>query len=357
MTPALTDMRLLIVDDNAANVALLEQLLQDAGYTNVRSTRDARDAPKLCADWQPDLVLLDLHMPHLSGFQVLAAIADQPREPVNLPVLVLTADATPDARHRALLQGARDFATKPLDHTEVLLRVRNLLHTRHLHQRLHDRNLILAKAVRERTEELEHARLEALTVLAAATEYRDDDTRQHTQRVGHTAALIAQALDLPEPTVATIRDAAPLHDIGKIGIPDHILLKPGRLTPDERTVMQRHAEIGARILAPTRSPVLRAAADIARTHHEHWEGNGYPHGLQADRIPLAGRITAVADVFDALTHERPYKPAWPLDRALAEIVGQAGRQFDPRVTHAFAVLDHASLIHDAAAPEHQPLAA
>jgi putative two-component system response regulator len=347
MTAVLTHMRLLIVDDNAANVALLEQLLQDAGYTNLRSTRDPRNVAELCADWHPDLVLLDLHMPHLSGFQVLAAIADRLGEPVNLPVLVLTADATPDARHRALSQGARDFVTKPLDHAEVLLRVGNLLHARRLQRRLQERNLVLATAVRERTDELEQARLEALSVLAAATEYRDDDTRQHTQRVGRTAALIAQALDLGDESVATIRDAAPLHDIGKIGIPDHILLKPGRLTPDERSVMQGHAEIGARILAPTRSPVLRAAADIARTHHEHWDGNGYPHGLQAERIPLAGRITAVADVFDALTHERPYKPAWPLDRALAEILNQAGRQFDPRVAHAFATLNHASLIDEA----------
>jgi response regulator RpfG family c-di-GMP phosphodiesterase/signal transduction histidine kinase len=357
MTSPLTDMRLLIVDDNAANVAVLEQLLDAAGYSNVLSTRDARAVAALCASWRPDLVLLDLHMPHLSGFEVLAAIADQLGEPVNLPVLVLTADATPDARRRALSQGARDFVTKPLDHAEVLLRVRNLLHTRHLQQRLQDRNLILADAVHERTEDLEQARLEALTVLAAATEYRDDDTHQHTQRVGHTAALIAQALDLPEPAVATIRDAAPLHDIGKIGLPDHILLKPGRLTPEERAAMQRHVEIGARILAPARSPVLRAAAEIARTHHEHWDGNGYLAGLQGEDIPLAGRITAVADVFDALAHQRPYKPAWPLERAVATIAQGAGQQFDPRVAHAFATLDHATLINDTATPQHQPLPA
>jgi putative two-component system response regulator len=175
--------------------------------------------------------------------------------------------------------------------------------------------------------------------------------------VGHTAALIAQALDLPERTIATIRDAAPLHDIGKIGIPDHILLKPGRLTPEERSAMQRHVEIGARILAPARSPVLRAAADIARTHHEHWNGNGYLAGLHGEDIPLAGRITAVADVFDALAHRRPYKPAWPLERAIATIAQGAGRQFDPRVAHAFATLDHATLINDTATPQHHPLAA
>jgi putative two-component system response regulator len=351
-------MRLLIVDDNAANIAMLEQLLQEAGYNNVLSSSDPKRVADLCAGWRPDLVLLDLHMPQLSGFDVLAALGDLIDEPVNLPVLVLTADATPDARHRALSQGARDFVTKPLDHAEVLLRVRNLLQTRHLQHRLQDRTLLLADAVRERTEELEQARLETLTVLAAATEYRDDDTRQHTQRVGRTAALIAQALDLSDELVATIRDAAPLHDIGKVGIPDHILLKPGPLTAQERSVMQRHVEIGARILAPTRSPVLRAAADITRTHHEWWDGNGYLAGLHGEDIPLTGRITAVADVFDALTHQRPYKSAWPIDRALTEIIGQAGRQFDPRVADAFATLDHATLVHDAASPQHpQPLAA
>jgi putative two-component system response regulator len=358
MTSRLNAMRLLIVDDNAANVALLEQLLQQAGYSNVLSSGDPTAVADLCADWRPDLVLLDLHMPQLSGFEVLAALGDLLGEPVSLPVLVLTADATPDARHRALSQGARDFVTKPLDHAEVLLRVRNLLQTRHLQHRLQDQNLLLADAVRERTAELEEARLESLTVLAAATEFRDDDTRQHTQRVGRTAALIAQALDLDDQTVATIRDAAPLHDIGKVGIPDHILIKPGRLTPQERSVMQRHVEIGARILAPTRSPVLRAAAEIARTHHEHWDGNGYLAGLHAEDIPLPGRITAVADVFDALTHQRPYKSAWPLDRALAEIIDQAGRQFDPRVVQAFATLDHATLNPDAASPQQpKPLAA
>jgi putative two-component system response regulator len=186
-------------------------------------------------------------------------------------------------------------------------------------------------------------------VLATMAEYHDYATANHTQRVGLTAAMIAQALDLPEQFVSTIQDAALLHDVGKVGISDRILLKPGRLTDEERATMMRHVDIGARILGQARSPVLRAAAEIARTHHERWDGNGYLAGLAGEDIPLAGRITAVADVFDALTHERPYKSAWETDRALGEIRDQAGRQFDPRVVEAFLTIDFSSLANGHAA--------
>jgi putative two-component system response regulator len=345
MTSQLKQMRLLIVDDNSANLDLVEQLLARSGYNNCLSTQDPEGVPHLCAAWKPDLVLLDLHMPRLSGYQVMAAITELMHEPESLPVLVLTADGTTEARHRALSIGARDFVNKPIDATELLLRVHNLLRTRNLQQQLQDRNLLLADAVRERTAELEQARLEALTVLATTAEYHDEETHEHTERVGRTAALIAQALDLPEPEVAVIRDAAPLHDIGKVGIPDRVLSKPGPLTPEERTSMMRHVQIGANILATARSPVLRTAATIALSHHERWDGSGYLAGLHTNNIPLAARITAVADVFDALTHERPYKAAWDTDRALAEIAAQAGRQFDPRVAQAFATLNPDTVRH------------
>ena len=269
----------------------------------------------MCHAHRPDLVLLDLHMPGRSGFDVLAEIRDLLEPPESLPVVVLTADASRDARHRALSAGARDFVNKPIDPTELLLRVGNLLRTRQLQQQLENRNELLDEAVRIRTVQLEQARLESLVVLATMAEYHDYATANHTQRVGLMAALIAQSLDLPDQFVATIQDAALLHDVGKVGISDRVLLKPGRLTPDERLTMMSHVEIGARILGQTRSPVLRAAAEIARTHHEHWDGSGYLLGLNGEEIPLAGRITAVADVFDALTHERPYKSAWDVERA------------------------------------------
>jgi len=293
-------------------------------------------------------------MPGLSGYDVMTAIRDLLDPPESLPVLVLTADSSRDARHRALSMGARDFINKPIDPTELLLRVGNLLRTRQLQQQLESRNVLLDEAVRIRTVQLEQARLESLIVLATMAEYHDDATANHTQRVGQTAALIAQSLEMPDQFIATIQDAALLHDVGKVGISDRILLKPGRLTPDERRTMMRHVEIGTRILGQARSPVLRAAAEIARTHHEHWDGNGYLAGLTGDQIPIAGRITAVADVFDALIHERPYKPAWDIDQALREITAQAGRQFDPRVVAAFSAID-ADALPGRSAPSGTPV--
>jgi len=227
---------------------------------------------------------------------------------------------------------------KPADETELLSRVRNVLQVRHLQAQLRDRNAILREAVRERTGEVDTAR-ESLSILAAIADFHDDDTDQHAKRVGVGAALIAQALDLDEQFVATIREAAPLHDIGKVGISRRILLKPDKLTPAEWMHMMRHVEIGARILAPAKSPVLRMASEIAGTHHERWDGNGYVAGLVGAEIPLAGRITTLADVWDTLTHERPYKPAWDEDRALAEINAQAGAHFDPRIVEAFHTID------------------
>jgi putative two-component system response regulator len=345
---AVTDMRVLIVDDNPNNIEVAQQILEGAGYTQFLSTREPDSVEHLCDAWHPDLLLLDLHMPGLSGYQVLAQLRDRIREPENLPVLVMTADGTLEACHRALSMGARDFITKPVDQIELLLRVRNLLQTRHLQHQLQDRNDHLDHAVRERTAELERARVESLTILASVAEYHDDDTHQHTERVGQSAARIAQALALPDQFVADLRDAAPLHDLGKIGISRAILRKPEGLTPEERESMMRHVHIGAQILSSASSPVLRLAAEIAATHHERWDGDGYLEGLAGDKIPIAGRITAVADVFDALTHARPYKEAWNVGRAVTEITAQAGRQFDPEVVAAFKTLDPRALIESAA---------
>jgi putative two-component system response regulator len=194
----------------------------------------------------------------------------------------------------------------------------------------------------DRTAEQDTAR-ESLSILAAIADYHDDDSSQHARRVGIGAALIAQALELPEAFVDLIRDAAPLHDIGKVGISRRILLKPGELTPPEWMHMMRHVEIGAQILAPARSPVLRLAAEIARTHHERWDGNGYVAGLLGEEIPLSGRITALSDVWDTLTHERPYKPAWSEERARAEIDRESGSHFEPRVVEAFGTIDRRAL--------------
>ncbi len=335
---ALREMRVLVVDDNPDNVKLIEHIMRGAGYTSLLSTCDPRAVAAMCEAWRPDLVLLDLHMPGWSGLDVMEEIRHLIAEPDSLPVLVVTADATPDARYRALTMGARDFITKPIDGRELLLRARNLLTTRALQTALAAHNAALDREVRARTTELETARLESLTLLAAVGEYHDHSTHAHTQRVGELASKLATALRLPEALAADMRVTAPLHDIGKVAVSQEILCKPGPLSAEERNTMMRHAEIGADILSSAGSPLFHLAADLARSHHEHWDGGGYPYGLSGEEIPLAGRITAVVDVFDALTHDRPYKRAWDVSDALELIRREAGQQFDPQVAEAFATV-------------------
>jgi cyclic di-GMP phosphodiesterase len=328
------DARILIVDDEEANVKLLERVLSIAGYQHVVSTTDPRQVLDLVPTFQPDLILLDLLMPHLDGFAVMDWLRSEIPDDSYLPVLVLTADATTETRRRALAGGARDFLTKPIDVDEVLLRIANMLDLRFLHLQLQGEKGALEERVQERTQELEGSYIETFERLALAAEFRDDDTGQHTLRVGGTAALLAQELDLPEEQVEILRRAAGLHDVGKIGVPDHILLAPRKLTVEEFEIVKTHTTIGKRILSGSRSPLLSMAEEIAWSHHERWDGRGYA-GIVAEDIPLTGRITTVADVFDALTHKRPYKEAWPLDEAIAEIQRQRGEQFDPRVVDAF----------------------
>jgi putative two-component system response regulator len=340
MLPAETlyQAHILIVDDQRPNVRLLERILEQAGYTTTRGTTDPREVVELFDEFQPDLVLLDLHMHHMDGYAVMEALKTRIPVSAYFPILVVTADITPEAKRRALSAGARDFLSKPFDTTEVLLRIKNLLETRFLHLQLQNQNQALEAKVRERTRELEQTQIEILQRLAHAAEFRDDDTGQHTQRVGQLAARLAQDLGLPEQQVELIRLAAPLHDLGKIGIPDQLLLKPGRFTPNEYEQMKLHTAIGARILSGGRYALLRVAEEIAYTHHERWDGSGYPLGLAGDAIPLIGRIVAVADTFDALTHARPYKAAWSIAEALAEIARQSGEKFDPCVVAALVHL-------------------
>lgn len=309
-------------------------MLAQAGYEHVTSTQDPREVRPLYIRNRPDLILLDLHMPHLDGYEVMEQLS-QVVETTYLPILVITGDLDPDARQKALALGAKDFVSKPFDPIELQLRIRTLLETRFLYLRIQSHNHLLEAKVQERTRALEYAQIEILERLAMAAEFRDDNTGQHTRRVGQTAALVAQQLGWPEAQVSLIRRAAPLHDIGKIGIPDHVLLKQGRLTPEEFDTIRTHTVIGARILSGSRFPLLQMAEQIALSHHERWDGDGYTPGLRHDAIPIVGRIVAVADVFDALTQQRPYKNAWPLAEAVAEVERQRGRQFDPAVAEAF----------------------
>lgn len=328
------DARILAVDDQPQNAALLQRVLANAGFTDVRATTDPVEAVRLFQESQPDLVLLDLHMPVMDGFDVLQAITPHIPGGTYLPVVFITADVDAHLKKKALSIGAKDFVNKPFDAIEIVLRIRNLLEARFLYKALEEQNTILEDRVRRRTQELEQAQLELLHRLSRAADFRDDDTMQHTERVGRTSAALARELGLPTETVELLRRAAPLHDLGKVAVPDSILLKGGRLNDDEFAVVKTHTEIGARLLSGSTHPLLQMAEEIARSHHEQWDGSGYMMGLRERDIPMVSRIVAVADVFDALTHARAYKKSWPLVEAIDEMRRQRGTQFDPDVVNA-----------------------
>jgi putative two-component system response regulator len=330
----LQGMHIVVIDDEAVNRRLMQKILEEAGFQRISLIGDSSDIGHL-VNINPDVICLDLHMPGKDGFSVLEEIRDTMPILKQVPVLVFTADVSIPSRQRALELGANDFLNKPGEAIEIVLRVRNFLRTRKLYKELESYSLDLENKVKKRTLELYEATEDCLWRLARASEYRDDDTGEHTLRVGVISSRIAQCLGLKPDEVDMLRRAAPLHDIGKIGIPDSILLKPGKLTPEEFAVMRSHVKIGASLLAGSSSKLMLMAEKIALTHHEKWDGSGYSLGLKEDDIPLPGRIVAVADVFDALTHDRPYKQAWPVEKAIAEIKSQAGKHFDPRVVEAF----------------------
>ncbi len=325
---------ILVVDDDQRNTMLLQAILQQAGYTKIVTLNDALATLAAFRREQPDLLVLDHNMPGMSGFEVMRALTALIPAGEYFPIIMITADLSREVKLEALALGAKDFLHKPIDQAEVRLRIQNLLETRVLHQRLKAYASDLECKVRERTADLELAHLDTLRRLAKAAEYRDDVTGDHTRRMGETAACIAREIGWSPAEVELIRLAAPLHDVGKIGIPDRILLKPGRLTPEEFEVMKTHVTIGAALLSGSRAPVLQMAEAIAHTHHERWDGTGYLR-MAGTEIPMASRIVALADVFDGLTHERPYKPAWPIERARQEILQQVGRHFDPALVEVF----------------------
>jgi putative two-component system response regulator len=328
-----SDARILLVDDSQDLVFIMERILADEGYKEVVSTTDARKVVDLYGVLRPDLILLDLHMPGMNGFDVMAALKEAGIDGA-VPIVMLTGDASPEAKLRGLRGGARDYLTKPFDKTEVHLRIENLLEMRFMHRELARQNELLEMRVEARTRELESAKQEILQRLAMAAEFRDDETGHHTQRVGRLSSLMAEALRLNDTQVELIGAAAPLHDVGKIGVPDEILLKPGRLTPKEWEIMKTHTTTGARLLSKSVSPVLQLGEKIALTHHEKWDGSGY-RGLRGTDIPLSGRIVAVADAFDAMTHDRPYKDAISAEEATEEIVRGSDSHFCPLAVTAF----------------------
>lgn len=325
---------ILIVDDIEANIEVLTDALEDDGYKNVVSTTDSKRGLAMLSTAPYDLVLLDMRMPGMDGHEFLERMRER-FTGRHLPVLVLTAQTDEQTRRRALAAGVRDFVTKPFMLWELLSRVRNTLELEVLYRRSKLANVELESRVRARTWELEDTRKEIIRRLATAGEFRDHETGQHVVRMSHFAHHLARAAGLAQETAEMIRDAAPLHDIGKIGIPDAILLKPGKLDPQEWEIMKRHAPIGGQILAGSGAPLLEMARRIALTHHEQWSGGGYPEGLAGEDIPLEGRIVTVADVFDALTSARPYKPSWTIERAVEYITEGAGTRLDPALVALF----------------------
>lgn len=330
--------RILIIDDESKNVNVLTRMLSSAGYRSIEGVTDSSRAIDAFRRFQPDLILLDLTMPNMDGFAVMDQLKPLIPEGSYLPILILTGDIRFEARQRALSGGAKDFLLKPFDMTEVLLRIRNLLETRFLNLLLQEQNQTLEMRVAARTRELEEARVEILQRLSDAAEFRDDDTGQHTKRVATLAVALGRVLGLDHATLELIRWSAPLHDVGKIGVPDGVLLKPAKLTDEEFEIMKSHTTIGARILAGGQSPLVQMAETIALNHHERWDGTGYPNGTRGEQIPLEARLVSVADVFDALSHPRPYRPAWSLEETREEIARGAGTQFDPTIVEHFLKL-------------------
>ena len=343
--------RVMIVDDDPIIVRLMEKYLNEAGYEDLVTTVDSRQAMALIRREKPDIVLLDIMMPHVTGLQILDEIRLD-AEFAHLPVLIVTASNSETMKIEALELGATDFLPKPLKAVDLVPRVRNALVLKAHHDQIAAYSKRLEKEVAERTAALAQARQEVIHVLACAAEYRDHETGNHVVRVGRFAGVIARELGFSDERVELIEQAAILHDAGKIGIADSILLKPDKLTEQEHALMQRHCEFGERILKAeaseecsqlsslrkpqfARSPILETAAVIALTHHERWDGKGYPRGLAGENIPIEGRITAVADVFDALSSRRCYKEPLPLDQCIAGMLEERGKHFDPRILDAF----------------------
>lgn len=325
---------ILLVDDQLVNIKLLEKMLRQTGFNSIFSTTQPQEVKSLYFDNEIDLILLDIRMPEMDGFEVMAQLQAE-IENDYLPILVVTAELTSQTRERALSSGAKDFITKPFDQSEVIQRIFNMLEVRLLHKKVLLQNETLEEQVRQRTHQLEESRLEIIKRLGRAAEYKDNETGNHILRMSHFAQMLAKAAGLSQEQSDNILLAAPMHDIGKIGIPDSILKKNGRLTEEEYEVMKTHCEIGARIIGEDSSELLQMAKTVALTHHEKWNGKGYPGGLQAEDIPRVGRIVAIADVFDALTSKRPYKKVWTVEKALTLMREASGKHFDPTLFALF----------------------
>ena len=315
----------LIVDDTPENIDILVGILSD-DY-KIKVAIDGPRALALVAKSRPDLILLDVMMPGMNGYEVCKLLKQDPLTS-HIPVIFVTALSEVADETQGFALGAVDYITKPVSAAVVKARVKT-------HLALYDQKRLLEQQVKIRTQELEATRFEIIRRLGRAAEYKDNETGLHVVRMSHYARLLAIKLGLPDTFCDLIFNAAPMHDIGTIGTPDAVLKKPGKLNAEEWAIMQQHAVIGAEIIGEHDDPLLTMARRIALTHHEKWDGAGYPYGLVGEDIPLEGRIVAIADVFDALTSQRPYKPAWTIEATMELLESEAGKHFDPKLVAEF----------------------
>jgi putative two-component system response regulator len=347
--------KIMIVDDEDLVIRVVKRFLGSDGYNNFVTLTDPRQALSMMRIEEPDVVLLDVNMPHISGLEIL-----KERQFIKslraTPFIILSASSDAETKQLALELGATDFLAKPVDRSDLTLRIQNALIVKRHFDNLSNHADELERKVRLRTKQLEKSREQVIRILARAAEFRDNETGEHVVRVGAYCAVIAEQLGLPENYCRQIGLAAQLHDVGKIAIPDAVLLNPNKLDREEFEIMKQHCDLGCQIMKPMadeemelirnaelesgsaddgESPLLSMASVIARTHHEKWDGTGYPLGLKGDQIPLEGRITCVADVYDALCSDRPYKQAFPVKKSLEIMLSERGTRFDPSVLDAF----------------------
>jgi putative two-component system response regulator len=327
-TMAIEKQTVLIVDDTAENISVLFEMLKDDYH--VKAAINGELALKIVQASPPDIILLDIMMPGIDGYEVCRRLkADHTTR--HIPVIFISAKMSVCDEPMGLEIGAVDYITKPISPARVQARIRT-------HLALYDQNRELDRKVLEQTVEINQTRLQIIQRLGRAAEYKDDETGMHVVRMSHYARLLGIAAGMSEVEADMLMNAAPMHDIGKIGIPDNILKKPGKLDTEEFQIMQSHAQIGADIIGEDSSELLKMAKIVALTHHEKWNGQGYPNRLKGENIPSIGRIVAIADVFDALTSERPYKAAWSVQDAVAFIEKEAGEHFDPQLVKRFVAI-------------------
>jgi len=324
----------LMVDDNMTNLVLVRQLVRRVEECETLAFTDPASALETLRETDVDLILVDYVMPEIDGVEFVRRTRRMSRH-ATVPVVMVTTTDEREVVLQALEAGATDFLTKPLDPLEFKVRVRNLLALRKAQKQLAARAALLDREVSIKTSELVEREQEIIWRLTKATERRDTDTGDHIARMSRICGILAEGMGLSVEDRRLVEIAAQMHDVGKVGIPDEILFKPGALSPEERKVMETHADLGWAILEGSKSRLLQMAADIAVSHHERWDGTGYPKGLAGEAIPVVGRITALADVFDALMSVRPYKPAWPIEKAIAFVADGSGSHFDPACVEAF----------------------